>query len=158
MHPCPIGNSNPRGFSSTDQWTSKSIFLGYDTLWKQDGGGKEAGALTVFFSIITETNNSTAHIIIQYVWLTSISLLEGTNLYETFAVRESYCSAFATASLVCVSQVSDPPLPLIVSSMVVFSLSPRWTMQFHPRFTWNLQNMMSLQVMFRLNLVRVSDC
>lgn len=161
IRPRPVGVE----LQEPDEWNSKGIYIYIPDarsnvcviiLCKDRICGGKLGLWLFSSPIITETNNSKSSHHHPICWLTSISLLEGTHLYETFAVWGSYCSAFATASLVCVSQVSDPLHPpphplLIVSFMAVFSSSPRWTMQFYPRFTWNIQNMMSLQVASRLN-------
>lgn len=52
--------------------------------------------------------------------MTSISLLDCTHLYEEFAVRQRYHSAFNMTYLVCFSEFSVFFRP-IISSMVVLS-------------------------------------
>lgn len=51
--------------------------------------------------------------------LTSISLLDCTHLYEKFAVRERYRSAFAVTYLVCVPEPPPPHHPLHDSSQYI---------------------------------------
>lgn len=153
LHQCPIINQSTVGPESLGTWKSEGI----EVMYAEGVGGRpcyhdrrgKKGGCDLFSSpssqkqIIQQLIHNNAN---DEMSSTSISLLDCTHLYEKFAVRERYHSAFAVTRL-CVCFWGSCSRRPIVSPMVVLSIRPQWSMQSQPQFTRHTQNMMSALVM-----------